>query len=414
MMQRPRVVITGMGVLAANGTGLPAFWESLIAGRSGIRAISLFDATDFSVHAAGEVKDFNLSHITGESYKTNRMGRHTQLAIAAADMAIQQAGFTLEEIRLYEPLPVFVGVSTSAIDVIERGKDMMTSRGPQKVSPYIVAGCQPHALASAIGAHLKMSTTGTTFSTACAAGLDAIATAVEWILAGRADLIIAGGADAPINPLTVASFGSTGMVPEGLISPETLSRPFDKRRSGGIMAEGAGIFVMESLQHALARGATPLVEIKGYSSRSDRVGSQAGEGLADTMKQALDNSGLYPHDIDYVCAHGPSDLVIDRVETAMIKNVFGKRAYHFPVSSIKGVTGNPLAAAGPLQIAACAMGMRDGCVPPTANYEYPDPECDLDYVPNQHYVMSINRAMVNIHGLGGGNSSIVVEKITSA
>lgn len=403
-----------MGVLAANGIGLPAFWDSLIAGRSGIGPISLFDASAFPVHAAGEVKGFNLSQITGETYKTNRMGRHTQLAIAAADMAIQHAGISRNDLEMYAPLPVFIGVSTSAIDVIERGKDMMTSRGPQKVSPYIVAGCQPHALASAIGAHLKVATTGTTFSTACAAGLDAIAHAVEWISAGKVDLVIAGGADAPINPLTVASFGATGMVPEGLISPQTISRPFDLKRSGGIMAEGAAVFVMESLQHALARGAEPLVEVRGYSSVSDHNGCHAGEGLAETMKRALDNSGLYPDDIDYVCAHGPSDCVIDRVETAMIKKVFGKKAYQIPVSSIKGVTGNPLAAAGPLQIAACAMGMRDNAIPPTANYEYPDPECDLDYVPNHPYAMSVNRAIVNIHGLGGGNSTMVVEKVVSA
>lgn len=414
ILRRPRVVVTGMGVLAANGIGVHAFWDSLVSARSGIGPITLFDASEFPVHAAGEVKGFDLSHYTDAPVKVNRIGRHTQFAMAAVKMALESAGIHLSDLARYQPLPVVIGVSTSAIEVIERGKDMMTARGPKKVSPYIVSGCQPHAIASAVGHMLNVTTSSITLSTACAAGLDAVAFAMDNIVQGRFDLAVVGGADAPINPLTVASFGATGMVPCDATGLEKLSRPFDRMRSGGIMAEGAGVFVVESLDHARARGAEPLLEIRGYASESDRRGDESGTGLANTMQRCLEHAGLRPDDIDYVCAHGPSDLVIDRVETRMIKQLLGRRAYGVPVSSIKGVTGNPLAAAGPMQLAACAMGARSGLIPPTANYEEPDPDCDLDYVPNKPYAMKFKHALLNVHGLGGGNSSLVVSAVDNA
>ena len=310
------------------------------------------------------------------------------------------------------PVPVIIGVSTSAIEVIERGKETMTSHGPSKVSPYIVSACQPHAIASAISESLGISTKAMTVSTACPAGLDAISIAVECIRDGKAEIAITGGADAPINPLTVACFGATGLVPTNSSNPEKLSRPFDRDRQGGILAEGAGILILENLEHALARGATPLAEIVGYGTSVDATGSLPASGLEDCMSLALANAGCRPENIDYICAHGPSDPVLDKVETACIKKVLGGHAYKIPVSSIKGVTGNPLAAAGPLELAACVMAIRQSLVPPTANYEHRDNDCDLDYVPLKPRKMDINKALINIHGLGNGNSTMIVGKVT--
>ncbi|MDA1044899.1 MAG: beta-ketoacyl synthase N-terminal-like domain-containing protein, partial [Verrucomicrobia bacterium] len=221
---------------------------------------------------------------------------------------------------------------------------------------------------------------------------------------------LAGGADAPVTPFAVASFAACGMVPSNSTDPTTASRPFDLHRNGGVMSEGSCMVVLESLAHALARGATPIAEIRSHGSHPDEPGSEPGSGLRQTMSDAVSNAGLYPEDIDYICAHGPSDPIMDRVEMQAIKHVFGKHAYDFALSSIKGVTGNPLSAAGPLSLSACALAFRDGILPPTANYSTRDPECDLDVVPNHARAASLNFAMVNIHGMGGGNCSVVLER----
>jgi 3-oxoacyl-[acyl-carrier-protein] synthase II len=241
-----------------------------------------------------------------------------------------------------------------------------------------------------------------------------MAFSADMIRQGQADLVLTGGVDAAVTPLTLASFSLSGLLPWVDHHPDRMSRPFDLHRKGGILAEGAGVFVMESLGHALARGATPLAEVRGYGNQGDAPRSEAGSGLGEAMEEALWSASLTPGDVEYINAHGPSDPIIDRVETAVIKRTFGKRAGRIPVSSIKGVVGNPLSAAGPMQVGACLLGMRDNIVPPTANYETPDPWCDLDYVPNQGYSVGFDRAMINLHGLGGGNSCLVVERVRSA
>jgi len=406
-----RVVVTGMGILAANGTGRDAFWKSILACKSGIAPISLFDSTEFHIHIAGEVKDFDLTHFVHGRVNTKRLARHSQLALAATQLAIDDADLNREDLLKCEPVIIVVGVSSGAIDVIESGKERMIELGPKRLSSYSLSACLPNAIANAISAYLDVQTQTLTVSTACGAGLDAVARAVALVREGRADIAITGGSDAPINSLTVASFGPTGLVPMDGGDPEKASRPFDRNRNGGVIAEGAGILVLESLTHALARGATPYLEVTGFGSCGDSHNGDPACGLEDAMAMALANSGRLPQDIDYICAHGPSDPVIDRVETTMIKKTFGDHAYKMPVSSIKGVMGNPLAAAGPLQMAACCLAARDGLIPPTANYDNPDPACDLDYVPNKPRKMKFRRALVNIHGMGGGNSSIVMEKV---
>lgn len=414
MPTRQKVVITGLGAIAPNGTGVDEFWANLLTCKSGIGPITLFDTTDFPVRIAGEVKKFTLHDYTNGRFNPRRMGRHTQLALAAAQLALEHAGVDLDapgDIGHDCPVTVTVGVSSSAFDVIEKGKDRMARVGPKRASPYVVGASQPHAVATVLAESIPFPTQCTTISSACAAGLQAIETAAAVIRSGKADIAIAGGSDAPITPFAVASFGAAGLLPSINGNPSRASRPFDYKRSGGIMAEGAAMIILESLEHAIARGAHPLAEIRGYGAMLDEPGEKPASGLKSAMSLALANSGLLPEDVPYVCAHGPSDPILDLAETEAIKSVFGNRAYRLPVSSIKGVTGNPLAAAGPLQVTACIMAMLNGQIPPTANYEVPDPLCDLDYVPNQPRAARITRALINVHGMGGGNCSLLVEGV---
>jgi len=410
LAKQNRVVVTGLGALAANGIGKDAFWDSLIKRESGIDKITLFDASGYSSQIAGEVRGFDFGNYTRTGFKVKRLARHTQLAIAATSLAIQDAHLDKSAMDKVAPIPVIVGISGSSVEVIENNTERLNRLGPKRVSPHGVSSCQPHAVAGAVAQVLKTDTTLTTIATACPAGLDAVQKAVMEIRHGKAELVVACGSDAPITPLTVASFGMMGMLPSDIEHPQQASRPFDRDRQGGILAEGAGVIILESLEHAIARGAKPVLEIMGYGSVNDRPEEESGTGLLEAMKQALANSCFLPRDIDYISAHGPSDPVIDRVETEMIKRVWGDAAYHIPVSSIKGVTGNPLAAAGVLQTITCAIAMEKGIIPPTANYENADPACDLDYVPKARRGR-IRRALINLHGLGGGNSSLVVQRV---
>lgn len=412
MLADSRVVLTGIGVVAPNGIGVDPFWESLLAGKSGISEISRFDASDYPIHVAGEIKDFNLQDFLEERIRPGRMARHTELAMAAAKLAMRDAGLTPPELSGFGQVPVVIGVSNRAVDVIERSKKALMERGPSRVSPFAVSACQPHAIASALSKAMGVETRTVTLSSACAAGLDAIAHAWEMIKRGKADLVVTGGADSATNPLTVASFCAAGMVPDvNGDEPSRVSRPFDRERRGGIMAEGAGILVLERMETALARGVRPYLEIVGYGDSVDMAESESASGLKDSMVSALANASTRPECIDYICAHGPSDPTIDRVETEMIKEVMGDLAYRVPVTSIKGATGNPLSAAGPHELATCALIMRHGVIPPTTNYEFPDPDCDLDYVAEGPREADVTTAMINLHGLGGGNSSMIVNRV---
>lgn len=413
MLTGHRVVITGIGVVAPNGIGAHAFWRSLLHNESGIDFISRFDARDYPIRVAGEIKGFRLSDFVDEPVRQGRMARHTELAVAAARMALQDARLDHATLAANAPVPVVFGVSNGAVDVIERGKEMLLGHGPQKVSPYIVSACQPHAIACALGKMVGVETRTLTVATACGAGLDAVAHAWELVRRGKVDLVITGGADSATNPLTVASFSAAGMVPSlNGDDPHKVSRPFDRDRKGGIMAEGAGVLILERLENALARGVVPQLEILGYGDSVDPPGSEPASGLRASMLQALSNAGMKPTRVDYICAHGPSDPTIDRVETQTIKAVLGEWAYRIPVTSIKGATGNPLSAAGPHELATCALIVRHGMVPPTTNYEHPDPLCDLDYVALSPRSARVNIALVNLHGLGGGNSTMLVGRVS--
>ena len=408
-MKRNRVVITGMGILAPNGIGNDKFWESLLAGRSGIGPITLFDASDLRSRIAGEVKNFDPHDYIEPELKPKRMARHTQFAYAAAMMALKDAGLEVSEADLPSPTPVVVGVSTSAMDIIERSISNFAERGENGISPTAVGALTPQAAANVIADRIGVHAHASTVSSACPSGLDALAIAANMIESGAAELAIAGGADAPITKHTFAAFIATGMSSCRNGEPERASRPFDLERDSGVISEGAGMFVLEDLERAEARGARSYLEINGYARQRDDIPENPGSGLLGSMRLALANSSRSIDAIDYICAYGPGHPVLDAAEVRYIKEVFGARAYSMPISSIKGVTGNPLAAGGPLQVAACALSLRDQIIPPTANYELPDPDCDLDFVPRPRKA-KLDSILLNVRGLGGSASSLVVSR----
>lgn len=410
---RNRVVVTGMGVLAPNGTGLKAFWQSLLAGESGIGPITLFDPTGFKSRIAGEVKNFDPLDYIEAKEKPRRLSRATQLAYAATQFALKDSRIDLSAFSRANcgPLPIILGVGTSAMDILQTGFDSLRDRGPASIKPFAVGACAPQAAASFIGRMLGVATRTTTISSTCVAGLDAIATAAEAIRNGDAEVAIAGGADAPITPLAIASFTTAGLSSGRNERPERASRPFDRERDSGVISEGAGVVILENLEHALARGAEPRCEITGYGLQMDSDPECPGSGLENTMRAALANAACQPAAVDYICAYGPGHPIFDKVELVMIRKVLGASALSVPITSIKGVTGNPLAAAGPLQLIASALSLQKDLIPPTANCENLDAGCELDIVKGQPRRARINRVLINVRGLGGGNSTLILERV---
>jgi len=413
MIKRNRVVITGIGILAPNGIGLEAFWESLLAGRSGIGPITLFDANGFRSRIAGEIKNFNPEDYIEPELRPKRMARHTQLAYAAAMMALKDAGLDPNNLQLPSPTPVVIGVSTSAIDVIESVYFAMRDNGPNRAPTTSAAASIPQAAANVIADRIGISANAATVSSACPSGVDALADAAAMIRSGEAEIAIAGGADAPITPLTMASFIASGLSSSRNSEPEKASRPFDLYRDSGVISEGACVMVLENLERAEARGARLYIEISGYGKQRDLDPQKPACGLEDSIRFALANAHRTTDDVDYISAYGPGHPVLDAAEVGVIKKVFQRRAYEVPVSSIKGVTGNPLAAGGPFQVASCALVIRDQVIIPTANHETPDPACDLDFVPKRARKANVNCALVNVRGLGGNASSLVVDRIAA-
>lgn len=411
-MKRNRIVITGIGVLAPNGVGLERFWESLLARRSGIGPITLFDATNFKSRIAGEVKNFNPLEYIESELRPKRLARHTQLAYAATMMALKDAGLDINNLKLPSPTPVVIGVSTSALDVIEKVFHQVNGPGPDRVAPSSLGASKPQAAANLIADRLGTSAHAATVSTACPSGLDAIAIGTSLIRSGEAEIAVAGGADAPITPLAMASFIASGLSSSKNDDPEHASRPFDRDRDSGVISEGAGILILENLERAEARGSKIYAEVLGYGSQRDLGEENPATGLEFSMQLAMANAGVTVDDVDCISAYGPGHPVLDAIEIRIIKRVFGKRAYTIPVTSIKGVTGNPLAAGGPFQVAACALSIRDQKVAPTANCEVPDPECDLDFVPERPRRAKINTALLNVRGLGGSASTMILGRVS--
>ena len=406
-----RVVITGVGPVAPNGIGREAYWDALMHGRSGIRRITGFDASAYACQIAGEVVDFQPEAFI-EPRLVKRLARFSQLAVAAGRLAMEDAGLPCAKGPASACRGVCLGVSNNAFDHLEREFETFLNSGCRRTNPALFTAGFPHAAASEVAVACACEGPATTVSAGCAAGAAAIVQAFEEIRQGRVDVMLAGGTDASVSRFLVAIMCSSRILPTGgNDAPEEVSRPFDSARGRGVLSEGAGIVVMEDLERALARRAPIYGEILGCAGNTEALGvfEMANDDtyLERSMRRALGAAGLHPRDVDHISAHGPSD-VSDAKETKAIKAVFGEHAYNLAVSSIKSMIGNPLSAAAPLQVIATAMALREQRVPPTINYTTPDPECGLDYVPNQPRACRLKVALVNAHGLGGANYCIAM------
>ncbi len=394
------MVITGAGVLAANGIGKDAFWNSLLEGRSGVGPITLFDASDLPCRIAGELKSFDPAVYIEPALKPRRMGRFTQMALVAAREALADAGWTPEFLARTRGLPVVMGVSTSAMDV----------RAAPPALYSAVTGI-PHAAGSTVayacGIHARL----LTVSDGCASSLDAVALGAALIRQGEADCVLAGGSDGALDHYVFQSMSKARKLSTRNDEPERADRPFDRDGDGGVAAEGAGLVTLENYETACARGAKIQAEITGYGSLADPPGSEEGEGLQFSMAAALANAGRRPADLQLILAHAPGDPHMDVTETRCIRQVLGRHAPAVPVVSIKGATGNPMGAGGVHQLITAAQVLQQGVIPATINFEHPAPGCDLDYVPGRPRRQEVRVVLVNTHGFGRGNSSLIVERV---
>lgn len=409
---KKRVVITGMGAVTPLGCGVETFWNGIKEGKSGIDKIDTFDVEQFSVHFAGQVKDFDPADYM-ERKEARRMDRFTQFALAASTMAINDAQLNLEKV---DPLRfgVIIGTGIGGVETLENQGKVLVEKGPARISPFLVPMMIANMAAGQISIAFGAKGINSTVVTACASATSAIAEAYKAICYDEADIIITGGSEASITPLALAGFCSMRALSTRNDDPKAASRPFDKERDGFVMGEGAGILIVESLEHAVKRDAPILAEIVGYGLTADAYHITApapeGEGAARAMKQALQVAGVTPDVVDYINAHGTSTPYNDKYETIAIKNVFGEHAYQMAVSSTKSMTGHLLGAAGGIEAIATVKAILEQFLPPTINYNVPDPECDLDYVPNKGRPARIEYAMSNSFGFGGQNACILLKK----
>jgi len=407
-----RVVVTGMGVVSPIGIGVEEFKKGLFSGKSGVRRITLFDPSSYRSQIAGEVRDFDpRKYLSPKEIK--RMDRFTQFGMVAAEEAIKQAEINFEE-EDTSRMGVLVGSGVGGLSTIEREEGNLLRGGPQKVSPFLVPMLITDIASAQIAIRYRLSGPNLSISTACATGNHSIGEAFRVIQRGEADLMIAGGAEAAITPLGLAGFCSMRALSTRNEEPEKASRPFDRERDGFVIGEGAGVVVLEELNRARKRGATILGEIIGFGMTADAYHItqpiQDGRGIKEAMLRALKDAGLSPREVDYINAHGTSTPLNDRIETQAIKDLFGEHAYRVPVSSTKSMTGHLLGATGGVELIACLLALNEGVVPPTINYENPDPECDLDYVPNKARKLNIKIALSNSMGFGGHNAVLIVKK----
>jgi 3-oxoacyl-[acyl-carrier-protein] synthase II len=410
---RRRVVVTGLGAVTPVGLGVQQFWESLMRGASGVGAITKFDTDGFDTKIAAEVKDFNPGDFMDKK-EARRMDTFTQYAMAAARMAIDDAGMELGAIDK-DKLGVVLGSGIGGMETLENQFRVMYEKGPSRVSPFFIPMMISNMAAGQLSIAFGAKGPNETVVTACASGTNAIGDAYWIIRRGDADVMLTGGTEAAVSPMAVAGFCSMKALSTRNDRPEAASRPFDLNRDGFVLGEGAGILVIEEMEHALSRGAKIYAELAGYGMSADAYHITApapnGSGAAAAMSMALSDAGLGIFDIDYINAHGTSTEYNDRFETEAIKQVFGEHAYKLAISSTKSMTGHLLGAAGAVEAIATVLAIRYGFVPPTINYETPDPNCDLNYTPNQGQSKVIKAALSNSLGFGGHNATICFKSV---
>lgn len=407
-----RVVITGMGVVSPLGNNIKTFWSNLINGESGISTIDTFDVTNHKTKIAGIIQDFDADKILGKK-EARRLDRFSQFALAAAEQAWTDSNLDLECIDT-ERLGVYVGSGIGGINTLIENIDALRQKGPRRVSPTLVPAMISNAAAAQIS--IKWNAMGPSMSpvSACAIGNTAIGEAVRMIRSGEVDVMFAGGTEAAITDLSIASFSNATALSTRNTDPTKASRPFDENRDGFVMSEGAGILILESLSHALRRKAKIYAEVIGYGASSDAYHIVAthpeGKGAYLAMRSALRNANLATEEIDVISAHATSTKVGDISETTAIKKLFGKQAYQIPITANKSMLGHMLGAAGGVEAIALAMSLKEGIIPPTINLENPDPLCDLDYVASVSRQVNIKTGLSNSFGFGGHNAALVLRK----
>ena len=412
-MSRKRVVITGLSALSPLGGNLAESWDNLLAGKSGIAPITLFDSTGFSATIAGEVKNFSPEAYDIPAKQARRMDRFVQFAVAAAQMLVKHANFAITDENAAS-VGVLLGVGLGGLKTIEDFHSKLVEAGPDKISPFMIPMLISNMAPGQVAIFTGAKGPNVVATSACASALHAIGYAYSEILLDRCQSAITGGVEATVTPMGISGFTALKALSTRNGEPEKASRPFDKDRSGFIMGEGAGLVFLETLDSAKARGATIYAEIVGFGSSCDAFHMTApldsGEGMAMAMKNAIADAGLTPDDIDHINAHGTSTQLNDLAETKAIKQVFGKRAYDIPITANKSQTGHLLGAAGGIESVFTIMTLHKGVIPGTANYETPDPECDLNYMTEGPKNIQVEHAMCNSFGFGGTNCCLVFKR----
>jgi 3-oxoacyl-[acyl-carrier-protein] synthase II len=408
------VVVTGMGAVTPLGIGIDVLWSGVVSGRSAVGPITRFDASGLGTRIAAEVKGFDAEAFFGRK-EARRMEPFVQFAVHAARQAVADAGLQNGGLPRSHT-GVIIGTGIGGVGILIEQSRVLETQGPRRVSPFLIPMMLPDMAAGQVAIDLGIEGPNMAVISACASGANAIGEAAAMIRRGAAEIMIAGGTEAAILPIAIAGFNVMGALSTNNEAGPGANRPFDARRDGFVMGEGAGVVVLESLGHARARGARIYGEVAGYGASADATHITApredGAGAIAAMQRALAEAGLSPEDIDYVNAHGTGTLLNDAIETTAIKQVFGAAAQRIPVSSTKPVTGHLLGAAGAVEAIICLLAMREGAIPPTINYAEPDPACDLDYVPNQARPARLRATMSNSFGFGGHNACLVFRTVT--
>jgi 3-oxoacyl-[acyl-carrier-protein] synthase II len=402
-------VVTGIGAITPLGLSMEKTWDGLIAGKSGIGHITLFDASDTETKIAGEVDGFDATDFVSRK-EARHMDRFAQFAVGASIQALDQSGLKISAENQAD-VGIVIGSGIGGLGTLFEQSKVLLERGPDRVSPFLIPMMIADIAAAQVSIVLGLKGPNLCTTSACSSGSDAIGAAVEIIRRGDARIMLAGGSEAIINPIGVAAFNACKALSTRNEEPKEASRPFDAERDGFIISEGSGVLVLEEFEHALGRGATILAEVPGYGASADAYHitqpMATGEGAARAMTMALEKAGVKPRQVDYINAHGTSTLLNDRMETRAVKTVFGEHAYKIPMSSTKSQIGHMIGGAGAVEAAICVMAINRGVIPPTMNLIYADPECDLDYVPNVPRRAKLKTVLTNSFGFGGHNSSLV-------